>query len=115
MNLQIFETLYAQAGSPKAPSMFESMFLPMAMIFVLMYFFMIRPQAKKQKEHEQLVSNLKSGDEVITTGGIIGRIKSVSDGFVSIETGPNTTIKILKAHILAKPATKTDIKPVAKK
>lgn len=86
----------AQAAG-KQPSMFETM-LPMLFIFVVMYFIMIRPQAKKAKEHASLMKNLKAGDEVVTTGGIIGRIKSVADEFVTLDVG-NASFKVMKEHV----------------
>ena len=88
----------APAGTAgKQPSLFESM-VPMLLIFVVMYFVMIRPQAKKAKEHANLLKNLKVGDEVVTSGGIIGRIKSVSDSFISLDTG-GAALKVMKEHI----------------
>ena len=79
------------------PSFVESM-IPFLLIFAAMYFLMIRPQAKKTKEHASLLSSLKPGDEVVTSGGIIGRVRSVADEFVSIEAG-NGTLKVLKENI----------------
>ncbi len=87
------------------PSLFESL-VPFLLIAVFMYFLMIRPQVKKAKEHQALLKGLKVGDEVITTGGIIGRIRSIADGFVTLDLG-STTIKILKEHVTqpTRPAT----------
>jgi preprotein translocase subunit YajC len=68
-----------------------------------MYFLVIRPQQKKAKEHQALLTTLKVGDEVVTTGGIIGRIKAIADAFVTLEAGPNTTLKVQKSHIAAAP------------
>lgn len=99
----LVSTAFAQASESaaeaagKQPSMFETM-LPMLFIFVVMYFIMIRPQAKKAKEHASLMKNLKAGDEVVTTGGIIGRVKNVADEFVTLDVG-NANFKVLKEHI----------------
>lgn len=79
------------------PSLFESL-VPFLFIFVLMYFLMIRPQVKKAKEHTALLKNLKPGDEIVTSGGIIGRIRSIADLFVTIDVG-STNIKVLKEHV----------------
>jgi len=92
-----FDTAYAAGEAAAQPTMLESM-VPIVLIFVAMYFLMIRPQVKKSKEHSQLLSAIKPGDEIVTSGGIIGRIKSVSDGFVTIDCG-STTLKILKENV----------------
>ncbi len=80
------------------PTFFENM-IPFLLIFVLMYFLMIRPQVKKAKEHTNLLKGLQVGDEVVTSGGIIGRIRSVSDIFVILDLG-STTAKVLKENII---------------
>lgn len=59
--------------------------LPIILMFVILYFLMIRPQMKRQKEHRNLVANLAKGDEVITGGGILGKISKVSDNYITIE------------------------------
>ena len=86
----------AQAAGQQ-PSMFETM-LPLLLLFVVMYFIMIRPQAKKAKEHANLLKALKAGDEVVTSGGIIGRIRSVADEFVTLDVG-SAHFKVMKEHI----------------
>ena len=86
------------AGEQVQPSLFDSLLLPIGMM-VILYFFMLRPQQKKVKEHKQLIDALKPGDEVVTNGGIIGFIRSVADGFVTLEVGSNMHIKVLKNHI----------------
>ena len=93
-------TAMAQAagGAAQQPSALEMFGFPVLML-VMLYFVFLRPQAKKQKEHQKLLSELKTGDEVVTSGGIIGRVKSISDLFVTIEAGANTILKIQKAHV----------------
>ncbi len=59
--------------------------LPIILMFVILYFLMIRPQMKRQKEHRNMVAALAKGDEVITTGGLLGRVTKVSDNYVTIE------------------------------
>lgn len=59
--------------------------LPIILMFVILYFLMIRPQMKRQKEHRNLVANLSKGDEVITTGGLLGKITKVQDNYVTVE------------------------------
>jgi preprotein translocase subunit YajC len=60
---------------------------------------MIRPQQIRAKEHQAFLSALKAGDEIVTSGGIIGRVKSVAEGFVSVEIAGDTVIKVLKSAI----------------
>ncbi len=79
-------------------------YAPFIIIFVFMYFFVMRPQMKKQKEQQKLISSLAKGDEVITTGGILGSIKKVNDTYVVLEVG-NAEIKCQKnaiTHVLPK-------------
>lgn len=92
------EVAYAQGGKAAQPSTLEILIMPLAFI-VIMYFLVIRPQQKKTKEHQALLTALKVGDEVVTTGGIIGRIKAIADSFVTLDAGPNTTLKVQKNHI----------------
>jgi preprotein translocase subunit YajC len=90
----------AEQAVAQQPSMLEMLVLP-AVFILIMYFLIIRPQAKKQKDHLKLISELKAGDEVITSGGIIARIKSVADNFVSLDVGSNMTLKVVKSHVTA--------------
>jgi preprotein translocase subunit YajC len=75
-------------------------FLPLILIIVVFYFFMIRPQMKKQKELKNYRSALQKGDKVVTTGGIYGKITSVSDNTVDVEIANGITIKVDKYAIL---------------
>lgn len=70
-------------------------------MFVIMYFFMIRPQVKRQKEHKKLVEGLKKGDEVQTMGGLVGKITEVGENFVKVEIADNTTVPIRRTAIEA--------------
>ena len=83
----------AQQGDP------FGFLLPMIVIFAAFYFLLIRPQQKKQKAHAALVSNLKTGDEVLTAGGILGKITGVSEHYVVVKIAENTEIKMQKASI----------------
>ena len=74
-------------------------FLPIVLMFVVMYFLMIRPQMKKAKEHKSLVESLQKGDEVITQGGVAGRIVKVGENYVSLEVAPNVEIAVQKAAV----------------
>ena len=75
-------------------------FIPLILIFVIFYFFLIRPQQKKSKEHKQMVATLKRGDEVVTSGGIVGRIERVlGDDKVDILISENVTVQVVQSTI----------------
>ena len=85
-------------------------FVPLILIFVIFYFFLIRPQQKKVKEHKLMVSALKRGDEFITSGGIVGKIERVlGDDKVDITIADNVTVQVVQStiqNLSNKPATK---------
>ena len=73
-------------------------FIPLILIFVIFYFFLIRPQQKKVKEHKLMVQNLKRGDKVVTSGGIIGRVERVMENDkAEIEISDNVKVEVIKA------------------
>ena len=75
-------------------------FIPLILIFVIFYFFLIRPQQKKIKEHKLMVQAIKRGDEVITSGGIIGKVERVlGDDKVEISISENTTVEVVQSTI----------------
>jgi len=75
-------------------------FIPLILIFVIFYFFLIRPQQKKVKDHKSMVASLKRGDEVITSGGIIGRIERVlDDDKIDILISENVTVQVIKSTV----------------
>ncbi|HUV49731.1 MAG TPA: preprotein translocase subunit YajC [Anaerolineae bacterium] len=76
-------------------------FIPLVLMFVIFYFLLIRPQQKKQKEHRSMVGNLKNGDRIITSGGIHGRITSVSDDTLTIEVADKVRVKINRTNVSA--------------
>lgn len=90
----------ALAGPGPSPSPFLS-FLPILLIFMVFYFLLIRPQQKRQRELQKLVENLKKGDRIVTTGGMIGTVSSIQEDYVVIKTGDGEGIKIevLKSSI----------------
>jgi preprotein translocase subunit YajC len=79
-------------------------FLPLILVFVVFYFFMIRPQMKKQKEMSSYRSSLKKGDKIVTTGGIYGRIYEVKDNYVTVDVGGDVRLKIDKSALLKDPS-----------
>ena len=75
-------------------------FIPLILIFVIFYFFLIRPQQKKVKEHKLMVTALKRGDEVVTSGGIVGKIERVlGDDKVDISISENVTVQVVQSTI----------------
>lgn len=79
-------------------------FLPLILVFVVFYFFMIRPQMKKQKEMNKYRNSLKKGDKVVTTGGIFGRVYEVKDNFITVDVGGDIKLKIDKNALLKDPS-----------
>ena len=73
--------------------------LPIVLMFVLLYFLMIRPQMKRAKEHKAMSEALQKGDEVITAGGVVGKISKVGDTFLSIEIAPGTEVQVQKSAV----------------
>ena len=94
----LISNAYAQAaaGGPMESAM---QFLPIILMFVVLYFLMIRPQQKKAKEHKALLEGLGKGDEVVTASGMVGRITKVGDDFVTIEIAANVEIQMQKPSI----------------
>ena len=87
---------WAQAGGQADP--FTS-FLPLIIIFVLFYFLLIRPQQKRAKEHKKMVAELAAGQEVVTGGGVLGKIRSVSDDWVTVEVADGVFLKVQRGTI----------------
>ena len=98
---------HAQAAGGEPNTLMS--FLPLIIIFVIFYFLLIRPQMKRAKEHKNLVAALGVGDEVVTNGGLLGKITKVGESFVTVELGENVTIKIQK-HAIASVMPKGTIK-----
>nr|WP_230404488.1 preprotein translocase subunit YajC [Undibacterium sp. LX40W] len=74
-------------------------FLPLLLMFVVLYFVMIRPQMKRQKEQKAMIDALSKGDEVVTAGGIVGKVNKVSDAFVTIEVSNGTEMHVQKSAV----------------
>jgi preprotein translocase subunit YajC len=74
-------------------------FLPIILMFVVLYFLMIRPQMKRQKEQKSMMDALAKGDEVVTAGGILGKVTKVTDGYVTLEIANGTEIIVQKSAI----------------
>ncbi len=92
---------YAQAGgAAAAPNPLVS-FLPLIILFGIFYFMLIRPQMKRAKEQRAMIAALNKGDEVLTNGGLLGRIDDIAEQFVSLEIAPNVIVKLQKQAISA--------------
>jgi preprotein translocase subunit YajC len=89
----------AVAAAPQGQGDALTSFLPLIFIFVVFYFLLIRPQSKKAKEHKQMVEALAKGDEVVTNGGLLGRISRVGDNFIEVELGEGMTVKVQRQAV----------------
>ncbi|HEX5055190.1 MAG TPA: preprotein translocase subunit YajC [Gammaproteobacteria bacterium] len=94
----LISSAYAQAAGPGGPDGTGSL-LMIAGMFVIFYFLLIRPQQKRVKEHKNLVSSLKKGDEVVTNGGLLGKLTEVGDHFVTIELAENVEVKLQRQAV----------------
>ena len=98
---------YAQAAGGGAGGAFAS-FLPLILIFLIMYFLLIRPQQKKMKEHQAMVAALRRGDQVVTAGGVVGKVTKVrDDGEVEVEIAQGVNIRVVQ-HTITTVRSKTE-------
>ncbi len=88
----------AQSAGAGEPSLFASL-IPLILIIVIFWFLLIRPQMKRNKEHRELVSGLSAGDEVITAGGLLGRLTQVGDSFVTVQLADKVEIRVQRGSI----------------
>ncbi|PTD95675.1 preprotein translocase subunit YajC [Pseudothauera lacus] len=95
----LISNAYAQAAEGAAQGGGFLGLLPLILMFVVLWFLMIRPQMKRAKEHKAMVEALAKGDEVVTGGGIAGRVTEVGDAFVQIEIAPDTTVAVQKQAV----------------
>ena len=93
----IISSAYAQAAGGGDPGFIG--FLPIILMFVLLYFLMIRPQMKRAKEQKAMIEALQKGDEVVTAGGIVGRITKLTDQYVNVEIAPNTEVVVQRSAV----------------
>jgi len=89
----------AQTAAPGQQGMDWVGLMPLLLLFVLLYFLMIRPQMKRAKEHKVMTEALQKGDEVVTGGGVLGRITKVGGNYVTLEIADNVEIQVQKAAI----------------
>jgi preprotein translocase subunit YajC len=88
---------WAQAPAPAGADLMSM--LPIILMFVVLYFVMIRPQMKRAKEHKALVEALQKGDEVVAAGGLLGKVTKVADNYVTIEVANNVEIRIQRPAV----------------
>jgi preprotein translocase subunit YajC len=93
----IISNAFAQAAPSGDPGFIG--LLPIVLMFVLLYFLMIRPQMKRAKETKAMIEALQKGDEVITSGGVIGRITRIGDAYIGVEIAPNIEINVQKGAV----------------
>lgn len=86
------------SGAPAGGGGLE-MILMMAVFFAIMYFMIIRPQQKRAKEHKQMLDALNKGDEIVTNGGLLGKVASISENFVELSIADNVTVKVQKQSV----------------
>jgi preprotein translocase subunit YajC len=88
----------AGAGAAGAPPAWIS-FLPIVGMIAIFWFLIISPQMKKQKQHQEKIAAVKKGDQVVTAGGLVGKVVKVDDTYVELDLGPNVRVKAIKATI----------------
>ena len=93
----IISPAYAQAAGGGADGLMS--FLPIILLFVILYFLMIRPQMKRAKEQKAMIEALQKGDEVVAAGGLVGRITKLGEQYVTLEVAPNTEIVLQRSSV----------------
>jgi len=101
----------SNAYAATAPATDFTSFLPLIVIFLLFFFMIIRPQMKQAKEQRNMIAALQKGDEVVTTGGIVGKVTKVADAFITLEIATNTEI-IVQKHAIQSALPKGTIKSI---
>ena len=95
------ENLFAAGAHAGNPNPIAG-FIPIILIFVVFYFLLIRPQQKRAKQHRQMIQNLKKGDEIITSGGLYGKIVGITDEFLTLEVADNVKVKVARSFVSTK-------------
>ena len=94
----LIPSAFAQQQASQEPSLLASL-LPLVFIVVIFWLLIIRPQMKRNKQHRELVSNLEVGDEVVSAGGLLGRITEVGENFIQVELADGVTVKMQKSSV----------------
>ncbi len=91
---------YAQAAQGAGQGALGGLLVPMLLVFAIMYFFMIRPQQKKMKEHQAMLDALRRGDQVVTQGGLIAKVTKVrDDGELEVEIAPEVRVRVVRSSV----------------
>jgi preprotein translocase subunit YajC len=114
VSLNHFLINLAQAAQQQGQDPLRSMIIPMVAIFGIFYFLVIRPQSKKAKEHQQMLTELKKGDEVVTQGGVIGKISGMSDKELTLQVQEGVRIRVTRASVQGRYGADAAAKPEAK-
>ncbi len=101
MDFFISNTMAGATGGGVAATPGIAEFLPLILLFVIFYFMLIRPQMKRAKEHKNLVGSLEKSDEVITNGGLLGKITKLGEDFITLEISSGTEVKLQRTAITA--------------
>jgi preprotein translocase subunit YajC len=108
MSISMLSTITAAAAAqPSGTTSFFVQIFPLVAIFVIFYLLLIRPQQRRMKEHQTAISAIKKGDEVVTGGGILGRVTKVTDNEAEVEIAQGTRVRVVKStlsQVLTKPA-----------
>ena len=91
---------YAQAAATSSTESTLFSLLPLVLMFVVLYFIMIRPQMKKQKEHKAMIDALAKGDEVVIGGGVVGRVAKLGETFVHVEVSNGVELQVQRAAVI---------------
>ena len=89
----------AHAQAAQQPDAFTGLLLPMIFLALVFYFLIIRPQSKRAKEHRNMLAALKKGDEVTTSGGLLGKVTRIGENFVELEVADNTTVRVQRQAV----------------
>jgi preprotein translocase subunit YajC len=108
---QILDGLVAQSAGDSG----LVQFLPLVLVSAIVYFLLLRPQQKQAKEQQTLLASLKKGDEVVTQGGMLGRIHAVTDKVVTLEIAKDVRIKVIKSFVQARASAETTDADTSKK
>jgi preprotein translocase subunit YajC len=96
----LISTAYAQDGAAATPNALIQL-VPFILVFVFFYFLIIRPQAASRKKHQEMIANVKRGDVVVTSGGLIGKVTKVLEGDeISVELADNVIVKVVKSTLV---------------
>jgi preprotein translocase subunit YajC len=90
---------FAQSGGAAGGTSMIIQFLPIILIFVIMYFLILRPQRMKARAHQELVANLRRGDTVVTSGGLIGKVAKVDEGEIQVELAEGVRVRIVRSMV----------------